>query len=100
MTNFPAVLSQNLLDNADVFGFVNVTGYNDDYANGTPSPNSQIGNNPPVSSYFWLNSLHPTWPGECGYPELKNIVHAKLTSFVPAVHNLLAHSIATFLVST
>ncbi|KAH8089123.1 hypothetical protein HD553DRAFT_339329 [Filobasidium floriforme] len=71
-----APVFNNLLDNADVFGFINVTGYNDDYANGTPSPNSQIGNNPPVSSYFWLNSLHPTWP----------------------VHNVLAHSIATFLV--
>ena len=99
MTNFPAVLSQNLLDNADVFGFVNVTGYNDDYANGTPSPNSQIGNNPPVASYFWLNSLHPTWPGESGCSESRSILDSKLTDSVMKVHNVLAHSIATFLAS-
>ncbi|KAK7693906.1 hypothetical protein QCA50_003480 [Cerrena zonata] len=48
-----------LLDNADTFGFVNSTGFCDAYQNGTPDINTQIPPCAPVSSYFWLNSLHP-----------------------------------------
>lgn len=51
-----------VLNNADELGFVNVTGYADPYANGTPSPTTQVAGYAPVSSYFWLNSLHPVWP--------------------------------------
>ena len=62
---FPAPSTvQTVIDNAETLGFVNTTGYNEAYANGTPLPNTQIAGNPPVSSYLWLNSLHPTWPGE------------------------------------
>ncbi|KAF8743159.1 PFU (PLAA family ubiquitin binding), partial [Rhizoctonia solani] len=49
------------LDNANVLGFVNVTGYNTAYQNGTPGSTYQIARSKPVSSYFWLNSLHPTF---------------------------------------
>ncbi|KAF8681591.1 PFU (PLAA family ubiquitin binding) [Rhizoctonia solani] len=49
------------LDNANVLGFVNVTGYNTAYQNGTPGSTYQIAGSKPVSSYFWLNSLHPTF---------------------------------------
>ncbi|TDL24975.1 hypothetical protein BD410DRAFT_820166 [Rickenella mellea] len=48
-----------LLDNADTFGFVNITGFCEAYQNGTPSPTTQVPGCAPVSSYFWLNSLHP-----------------------------------------
>jgi phospholipase/lecithinase/hemolysin len=48
-----------LLDNADTFGFVNVTGYSEAYQNGTPNQTTQVAGYAPVSSYFWLNSLHP-----------------------------------------
>ncbi|CAE6471616.1 unnamed protein product [Rhizoctonia solani] len=49
------------LDNAEVLGFVNVTGYNTAYQNGTPGSTYQVAGSKPVSSYFWLNSLHPTF---------------------------------------
>ncbi|KAI0665253.1 hypothetical protein C8Q70DRAFT_1049410 [Cubamyces menziesii] len=48
-----------LLDRADTFGFVNSTGFCDAYQNGTPETTTQIAPCAPVSSYFWLNSLHP-----------------------------------------
>jgi phospholipase/lecithinase/hemolysin len=48
-----------LLDNADTFGFVNATGYSEAYENGTPTQTYQAPGYAPVSSYFWLNSLHP-----------------------------------------
>ena len=48
-----------ILNNADELGFVNATGYADPYANGTPSQTTQVDGYAPVSSYFWLNSLHP-----------------------------------------
>ncbi|CAE6528505.1 unnamed protein product [Rhizoctonia solani] len=49
------------LDNAEVLGFVNKTGYNAAYQNGTPESTYQVAGSKPVSSYFWLNSLHPTF---------------------------------------
>ncbi|CUA70100.1 hypothetical protein RSOLAG22IIIB_00446 [Rhizoctonia solani] len=49
------------LDNAEVLGFVNSTGYNTAYQNGTPGSTYQVAGSKPVSSYFWLNSLHPTF---------------------------------------
>ncbi|KAB5595461.1 Phospholipase A-2-activating protein [Ceratobasidium theobromae] len=49
------------LDNAEVLGFVNITGYNTAYQNGTPGSTYQVAGSKPVSSYFWLNSLHPTF---------------------------------------
>ncbi|KAL5489960.1 hypothetical protein ACEPAI_4793 [Sanghuangporus weigelae] len=64
-----------LLDNPETFGFVNATGFCDAYQNGTPEITTQIPPCAPVSSYFWLNSLHPLF----------------------TVHNVLAHSISTFL---
>ncbi|KAI0345104.1 hypothetical protein BDW22DRAFT_1325510 [Trametopsis cervina] len=64
-----------LLDNAKTLGFVNSTGFCDFYQNGTPNTNTQIQPCAPVSSYFWLNSLHPLF----------------------TVHNILAHAIATSL---
>ncbi|KAF8323342.1 hypothetical protein DL93DRAFT_2191230 [Clavulina sp. PMI_390] len=64
-----------LLNNANTLGFVNVTGYADAYENGTPGPTTQTYPDPPVSSYFWLNSLHPVWP----------------------VHEILAKAIQTFI---
>ncbi|KAH0583463.1 hypothetical protein H2248_009090 [Termitomyces sp. 'cryptogamus'] len=48
-----------LLDNANALGFVNATGWCEAYQNGTPEKNTQIGPCAPVSSYFWLNNLHP-----------------------------------------
>jgi hypothetical protein len=48
-----------LLDNNATFGFVNATGYCEAYENGTPAPTTQVPGCAPVSSYFWLNSLHP-----------------------------------------
>ena len=44
-------------------GYKNTTAYCDAYANGTPawdSFNATCG--VPVNQYFWLNSLHPTYP--------------------------------------
>lgn len=64
-----------LLNNADELGYVNVTGYADPYANGVSGTTYQAEGYAPVSSYFWLNSLHPVWP----------------------VHAQLAHGISTFL---
>ncbi|KAF8843670.1 carbohydrate esterase family 16 protein [Paxillus ammoniavirescens] len=64
-----------LLDEWRTFGFVNVTGYCLAYENGTPSPTYQVDGCAPVSSYFWLNSLHPLF----------------------TVHNILAKAISTAL---
>ncbi|KAI0259162.1 hypothetical protein BC834DRAFT_642901 [Gloeopeniophorella convolvens] len=64
-----------LLDNAASFGFVNATGFCDAYQNGTPEPTTQVAGCAPVSSYFWLNTLHPLF----------------------TVHNTLAHAISTLL---
>lgn len=62
-----------LLDNANTLGFVNITGWCEAYENGTPSLTTQIAPCAPVSSYFWLNSLHPLF----------------------TVHNILAKAIST-----
>jgi len=64
-----------LLDNADALGFVNSTGFCEAYQNGTPQLTTQIAPCAPVSSYFWLNSLHPLF----------------------TVHEILAHAISTVL---
>ncbi|KAI0672805.1 hypothetical protein C8Q78DRAFT_681466 [Trametes maxima] len=64
-----------LLDNAQTFGFANSTGFCEAYQNGTPELTTQIAPCAPVSSYFWLNSLHPLF----------------------TVHNILAHAISTTL---
>jgi len=64
-----------LLDNSETFGFVNITGFCDAYQNGTPEPTTQIAPCAPVSSYFWLNTLHPLF----------------------TIHNILAHAISTTL---
>ncbi|KAI5120467.1 hypothetical protein M0805_006487 [Coniferiporia weirii] len=64
-----------LLDNAESFGFVNSTGFCDAYQNGTPEITTQIAPCAPVSSYFWLNTLHPLF----------------------TIHNILAHAISTIL---
>ncbi|KAA1477378.1 hypothetical protein DENSPDRAFT_786570 [Dentipellis sp. KUC8613] len=48
-----------LLDNPRTFGYVNVTGFCEAYENGTLDSATQIAPCPPVSSYFWLNTLHP-----------------------------------------
>ncbi|KAJ7706862.1 GDSL lipase/esterase [Mycena rosella] len=66
-----------LLDNAKTFGFSNSTGFCDAYQNGTPAQSTQIAPCAPVSSYFWLNSLHPLF----------------------TVHNILAHAVMTALSS-
>lgn len=50
-----------LLNNADALGFVNVTGYSEPYENGTPRQTTQIYPYKPVSSFFWLNTLHPVF---------------------------------------
>ncbi|KAG1756905.1 carbohydrate esterase family 16 protein [Suillus paluster] len=50
-----------LLDEWQTFGFVNVTGYCAAYENGTPTPTYQVEGCAPVSSYFWLNTLHPVF---------------------------------------
>jgi len=65
----------SLLNNANSLGFVNVTGYSELYQNGTPQKTTQIPPYAPVSSYFWLNSLHPLF----------------------TVHYSLAHAISTTL---
>ncbi|TFY78622.1 hypothetical protein EWM64_g5392 [Hericium alpestre] len=64
-----------LLDNANTFGFVNSTGFCEAYQNGTPDVTTQVAGCAPVSSYFWLNTLHPLF----------------------TVHNILAHAISTVL---
>ncbi|KAL0576561.1 hypothetical protein V5O48_005425 [Marasmius crinis-equi] len=64
-----------LLDNADALGFVNATGYCEAYENGTPGLTTQVEGCAPVSSYFWLNSLHPLF----------------------TVHDILAHALSTTL---
>jgi len=68
-------LFNTLVDNANVLGFVNSTGFCAAYENGTPSTTTQIDPCLPVSNYLWLNSLHPVFP----------------------VHNSLAHLITTAL---
>lgn len=50
-----------VLNNADALGFVNITGYSEAYENGTPAETTQIYPYKPVSSFFWLNSLHPVF---------------------------------------
>ncbi|KAF7293287.1 SGNH-hydro domain-containing protein [Mycena chlorophos] len=64
-----------LLDNAEVFQFANITGYCAAYANGTPNISTQIAPCAPVSTYFWLNTLHPLF----------------------TVHGMLAHAITAAL---
>ncbi|KAF9065450.1 hypothetical protein BDP27DRAFT_53729 [Rhodocollybia butyracea] len=64
-----------LLDNAEAFGFVNITGFCEAYENGTPNTATQVAGCAPVSSYFWLNTLHPLF----------------------IVHNILAHALSTAL---
>ncbi|KAJ3900772.1 hypothetical protein F5879DRAFT_971208 [Lentinula edodes] len=64
-----------LLDNSQTFGFVNITGYCEAYENGTPDMATQVEGCAPVSSYFWLNTLHPLF----------------------TVHNILAHALSTAL---
>ncbi|KZT61573.1 carbohydrate esterase family 16 protein [Calocera cornea HHB12733] len=54
-------LFNTLLDNAETFSFTNITGYCDAYANGTPTTTYQTAGCEPVSTYFWLNTLHPLW---------------------------------------
>jgi len=51
-----------LLDNAAAFNFANATGFCDAYQNGTPNISTQVAPCGPVSTYFWLNSLHPVFP--------------------------------------
>ncbi|KAF9447593.1 carbohydrate esterase family 16 protein [Macrolepiota fuliginosa MF-IS2] len=50
-----------LLDNADALGYVNITGWCTAYENGIGGfgLNTQVDGCAPVTSYFWLNSLHP-----------------------------------------
>lgn len=72
------------------------TGYADAYANGTPLQTTQLKPLLPVSSYFWLNSLHPTWPGGLPRSSRPISVAATLMSLC-AVHNVLAHAVSTFL---
>ncbi|MCJ1407171.1 hypothetical protein MMC19_001241 [Ptychographa xylographoides] len=44
-------------------GYKNTTGYCAAYANGTPMNNTFYPNcTYPVNEYFWLNTLHPTYP--------------------------------------
>jgi len=64
-----------LLDNYPTFGYVNITGYCAAYENGTPEMTTQTLPCEPVSSYFWLNTLHPLY----------------------TIHNILAHAISTAL---
>jgi len=65
------------LDEAKTFGFVNSTGFCEAYENGTPAISTQVPPCAPVSTYFWLNSLHPLF----------------------TVHTALAHAITTVLSS-
>ncbi|KAJ7193804.1 GDSL-like Lipase/Acylhydrolase-domain-containing protein [Mycena pura] len=60
-----------LLDGAATFKFTNTTGFCDAYQNGTPQISTQIAPCAPVSTYFWLNSLHPLF----------------------TIHNMLAHAL-------
>ncbi|OAX37124.1 carbohydrate esterase family 16 protein [Rhizopogon vinicolor AM-OR11-026] len=64
-----------LLDEWETFGFVNVTGYCTAYESGTPTLTYQVEGCAPVTSYFWLNFLHPLF----------------------TVHNILAKAISTAL---
>ncbi|KAI0929269.1 hypothetical protein AcV5_006570 [Taiwanofungus camphoratus] len=64
-----------ILDNYATFGYVNITGYCAAYEDGTPDMTTQVEPCEPVSSYFWLNTLHPLY----------------------TVHNILAHAVSTAL---
>ncbi|KAF8647477.1 hypothetical protein AX16_006682 [Volvariella volvacea WC 439] len=72
-----APVFNSLLDNAEVLGYVNITGWCRAYENGTGGRNVHTGGCAPVSSYFWLDGLHPLW----------------------TVHNALARAISTVLSS-
>lgn len=48
-----------LINDAGPLGFVNATGWAEPYENGTSSMTTQVPPFRPVSSYFWLNDLHP-----------------------------------------
>ncbi|KAL1881762.1 hypothetical protein Daus18300_000815 [Diaporthe australafricana] len=44
-------------------GYTNTTGYCEAYENGTSEPDSFVEScGVPVDQYFWLNTLHPTYP--------------------------------------
>ncbi|KAL9112294.1 MAG: hypothetical protein Q9227_003412 [Pyrenula ochraceoflavens] len=48
---------------AETAGYKNTTGYCEAYMNGTPNGTTFDGSCAyPVDEYFWLNSLHPTFP--------------------------------------
>ncbi|KAJ6592487.1 hypothetical protein B0H19DRAFT_1204800 [Mycena capillaripes] len=66
-----------LLDNAEPLGFFNSTGYCGAYLNGTSSRSTEIPPCSVVSTYFWLNDLHPMF----------------------TVHEILVHALATVLVA-
>ncbi|KAF8584090.1 carbohydrate esterase family 16 protein [Ramaria rubella] len=68
-------LFNTLLDGATTLGFVNSTGFCEAYQNGTPETTTQVAGCAPVSSYFWLNTLHPLF----------------------VIHDILAHAISTIL---
>jgi len=50
-----------LLDNADLLGYYNITGYCAQYVDGTVTTNTQMPGCLPASNYFWLNTFHPLW---------------------------------------
>ena len=53
---YPAIYEQTAL-------YKNTTAYCDAYANGTPEEDTfDASCGVPVNQYFWLNSLHPTYP--------------------------------------
>lgn len=59
-------LFNTILDNAAALGYVNITGYGDPYQNfgplnGTVAQTTQIAPYKPMTSYFWLNTLHPVF---------------------------------------
>lgn len=47
-------LFNTLLNNAGGLGFVNATGFCEDYQNGTPSVTTQVDGCAPVSQYLWV----------------------------------------------
>ncbi|SPO07522.1 related to cellulose-binding GDSL lipase/acylhydrolase [Cephalotrichum gorgonifer] len=50
---------------AQTAGYKNVTGYCEEYQNGTPEWDTFIEScGYAVNEYFWLNSLHPTYPAQ------------------------------------
>jgi len=70
-------LFNTLLDSASALGWVNSTGFCEAYQNGTPDITTQVAGCAPVSSYFWLNTLHPLF----------------------VIHDILGHAISTALSS-